>query len=235
VAVTYKQLYQKVMLRLKTLDGRALLASKEAVNSAQKAIARIADFDELKTWDITHAVTVAHQKNYLIGATGWALVRCKDILSIKLMDTSNSRKLEYKSPTEMDALIPYPEDLGEQRCRWYTQRGLTIELFPIPDAVYTLYIYHTQWPLELSADTDAMTYPDDMDDVIVAIAADMANAILDGVSGIDWAGRAKSLLGSSVQEELNRPDRVFQAKPFDAGTVTYTGEYWKQPFVKEVR
>jgi len=234
VAVTYKQLYQKVLLRLKTLDGRALLASKESVNNAMRAICRAADFDELKTWDLTHAKTVAHQKNYAIPSR-WPLVRLKDILSIKLMDTSNSRKLTYKSPTELDELIPYPQDLGEQRCNWYTQRGNTIELFPIPDAVYTLYIYHTQWPVELSADTDTMSFADDMDDVIVAIAADMANAILDGVSGIDWSGRAKALLGSSIQEELNRPDRVFQAKPFDAGTVTYTGEYWKQPFVKEVR
>jgi hypothetical protein len=234
VAVTYKQLYQKVLLRLKTLDGRALLASKEAINNAQRVIARTADFDELKTWDLTNAVTVAHQKNYII-PSGWALVRLKDILSIKLMDTSNSRKLTYKSPTELDALIPYPEDLGEQRCSWYTQRGNTVELFPIPDAVYTLYIYHTQWPLDLSADTDNMSFSDDLDDVVVSIASDMANAILDGVSGVDWASRAKALLGGAVQEDLNRPDRVFQAKPFDAGTTTYTGEYWKQPFVREVR
>lgn len=235
MAVTYKQLYQKVLLRLKTLDGRALLAAKESVNSAQKTIARVSDFDELKAWNLTSAVTVAHQKNYLIGATGWALTRCKDILSIKLMDTSNSRKLTYLSPIEMDNRVPYPEDLSEQRCSWYTQRGLTIELFPIPDAIYVLYVYHTQWPLELSADADAMTYPDDMEDVIVAIASDMANAILDGVSSIDWASRAKTLLGSSVSEELNRPDRVFVARPFDSGTEVYSGEYWKQPFVKEVR
>lgn len=234
MAVTYKQLYQRVLLRIKTLDGRALLACKEAVNIAQKVIARTADFDELKTWDLTHCKTAISVKDYII-PTRWALVRLKDILSIKLMDESNSRKLTYISPTEIDERIPYPQDLGEQRCSVYTQRGNTVELFPIPDEVYTLYVYHTQWPVELVNDTDCMSYADDLEDVVVSLAADITNSILEGVSGTDWNSKAKAMLVGAVAEDLNRPDRVFQARPFDPGVTIYTGEYWRQPFVKEVR
>lgn len=241
MATTYKSLYQRVLLRLKGLDGRSLLIAKESVNNAMRYICRAQDFDELKTVNKS-MVTADGTSEYVIG-TNWVLTRVKDILSIKLIDTTNSRKLEYRTPTEMDELVPYPTQVGEQRSYSYTQRGNTIELFPIPDAIYTIHVYHTQWPLVLVADADVMSFSDDLDDVVVGLAVEMANASDPGKSSdsyqskskVDWTTRAKALLQGAVAEELNRPDRKYVAKPFNPGESGYINEYWKDPFVKGVR
>lgn len=235
MSTTYKQLYQKVFLRLKRVDGRALLAAKEAVNDAQRAIARVRDFEELKTWDLGSASTVDGQKRYHL-ESDLLMTRPKDVYSIKLMDGTNSRKLIWIDPRILDRDNPYPEGTSEQRSTHYTQRGSYIELIPIPDDAYTLDIFYSQWPLVLSADTDAMSFSDDSVDVIVALASEMAMGILDGKTNTDWAKRAKELLGGSVMEEATRPDQDLVAQPFNpAGGAPYAGEYWKDPFIRGVR
>lgn len=236
MSTTYKQLYQKVLLRVPRLDGRALLAAKESVNDAQRVIARIHDFDELKVLDTTSADTVDGQKAYHI-TTDLLLTRPKDIYSIIIEDTTNSRKLIYKDPREMDLDEPYPEGTTEQRPTHYTRRGQYIYLNPIPDAAYDMHIFYAQWPLVLSADTDAMSFDDERVDFIVALAAEMTMAILDGKPSSDWTKRAKEMLFGAVTENKVNPDAQYVAKPFDPcgmGTL-YQGEYWTNPFIKGVR
>jgi len=198
-------------------------------------LARVQDFDELKTWNTTQTTTRS-KKDYVVGVD-WDLIRLKDIITIKLMDGANSRKLLYRPPREIDEVLPYPSTLGEQKPSFYTVRGNTIELLPIPDAAYSVYIYHTQWPADLSNDSDQTVFSDDLIDVIVSLAADMVNSFYEKdiqSTRSDWAKRAKELLGIAVKEDTTHPDRKFFARPFDPGTTTYTGEYWKQPFVDKV-
>lgn len=238
MSVSFKQLYQKVLLRIPRLDGRALLVTKEAVNDAQRLIARVQDFDELKTWKTSGSVTVTSQKVYHL-ETDLLLTRPKDVYSLKLMDGTNSRKLTWIDPRVLDNENPYPEGTAVQRSTHYTQRGLNVELIPIPDAAYTLHIFYSQWPLVLSADSDNMSFADVMQDVIVSLAAEMTNAILDPTPerlSTDWAKRAQAYVTGSVFEHVQHPDRQWKAKPFNpAGDVNYAGEYWKDPFIKGVR
>ena len=230
MALTYLRLYQKVLLRINQSDGRALMAVKDAINEAHKYIARAHDFDELVTLDTANAVTVANQKTYNI-PSNWALTRCKDILSARLMDTTNSRKLQYVPPRTLDEYNPYPEGSGTERPKWYTVRGKNIDLIPIPSNAYSVYIMHTQWPLELANDTDESSYDDELEDVIVALTVYIANGILSGGSLGSYTQRAKELLGMGKSEDVERPDRTFVARPFGPSEMPY-GEYWKDPFVK---
>lgn len=235
---TLLELRRQVLIRLGKSDGKTVIAADQGINDAQVAIARVRDFDELMTLDKTNAVTIDGTSLYHI-TSGWTLVRPKDIYSIRLMDEDNSRKLKYVPPRELDEVIPYTDMVGEGRPNWYTRRGLYVELFRIPDAIYTLYVFHSQWPAALTADTDETPFLN-LDDVITTLAADIATAILEeGIITDGWVSRAQQLLGSSLREEIVNPDRPIQAKPFDPsrrdwfdGSVVTSGEYWDNPFVK---
>ena len=230
---TYSELYQKVLLRVlvahPATEGKALLASQQGVNEAHKAVARVRDFDDLIQTDTTSADTVDGTATYHI-ITDWGLTRPKDILSIKLMDGSNSRKLIWCPPRKVDKIIPYPADLGEQKSSYYTRRGKYIELIPIPDDAYDLTIMHSQWPVELTGDDDESSYDTaEIDDVLVHLGAEIATAILNNETK-DWATRAESLLAGAFIEDATRPDSMMVAQPFQTSRVQL-GEHWKKPFV----
>lgn len=227
---TYEEFTKRVMLHLQPrVDGTALMAAKEAINDAHYVIACVKDFDELLVLDTTHAATVDGTKLYHI-EDDLDLVRPKDIYSIRLMDEDNSRKLIYVPFRELDLRVPYTEQTGEGRPKWYTVRGRYIELYRIPDDAYSLYIQHSQWPTVLSDDTDTTDY-EHIDYVIIALATEMALASLEG-GGSNWTERAKQLLGMALNEDVTRPDRKLVAQPFRAEAVGAPGEYWNNPWVK---
>lgn len=227
---TFAEFKRKVMLNLQPRDdGLNLLATEEAINDAQKVVASVRDFDELMTLDTTHAVTVADQKLYHV-ETHLSLVRPKDIYSIRLMDTDNSRKLDYIPFRGLDERIPYTELTGTGRSKYYTTRGRYIELYPIPDAVYSLYIQHSQWPAVMDEETDQTEFLN-IDHVIIALATDMAIASLEGGAS-DWAKRAQQLLGVATSEDMTRPDQIHVAQPFVPTKYPPIGSYWLNPWVK---
>jgi len=229
VSVTFEELYKRVLLRLEKADGKALLAAKEGINSAQKVIVRVQDFDELVVTDTTNALTEASTATYAL-VDDWGLTRPKDILSLRYMDEGESIKLVYVPPRSMDEVLPYTLTLGERKPYWYTQRGTSVELIPVPDEEKSVYVMYTQWPTPMTDDSAEMDLPDDVDDVMVALGTDIAQSIL--VNEVkDWVARARALLSGSAREEGSRPDRMLIAQPFRVGSKAY-GEYWKQPFVK---
>jgi len=229
LATTFKELYKRVLLRLEVEDGKALLASKEAINNAQKIISRVQDFDELMVLDTTHAATVASTKTYHL-VTNFGLTLPKDIYYIKYMDSGNSRKLTYVPPRQVAESLPYEEILGVQIPNWYTRRGNYIDIIPVPSEAKSLYIYYSQWPAVLDADTD-LTVFSDIDDTIIALATEIADSILKGQPGTNWTNRATMLLRGTVGEDMHRPDQTYIAQPFNSSR-PILGEYWKQPFVK---
>jgi hypothetical protein len=229
MSTTFGELIRQVMLRLQKVDGITRIAVEQAINDAQRVVACVRDFDELKVLDTANAKTVAGQKIYHI-ENDLKLVRPKDIYTIRLMDGANSRKLDYVPFRELDARVPYTEIATTGRPRWYTVRGRYIELFCIPDKSYDLYIQHSQWPRKLVNESDETDYLN-IDHVIVALAADMAMSVLEGSSG-DWAARAQQLLGISLTEEETRPDQMLVARPFQATPTYPVGSYWLNPWVK---
>lgn len=231
MGTTFKELYQRVLLRLdRGADGRALLAAKEGLNSAQKVLARVRNWDELMVLDTSNAKTVTDQKTYSM-TSDWGLTRPKDILSIRLIDNSNSRKLVWVGPREVDKVIPYPEDYGTSIPQWYTQRGNDVELLPIPNDAYDLYVFYAQWPVDLSDDSDEIVFSD-LDDVLIALGTEMADAILDRVVGVNWTSRAQALLAGAFKEDVSRPDQFRVARPFEPTPIVPYGEYWRRPFVR---
>jgi len=228
---TYGELIRLVMLNLHPrTDGITRLAVEQAINDAHKVIACAHDFDELMVLDTTNAATVDGTKMYHI-EDDLGLVNPKDIYSIRLMDDAESRKLTYVPFRELDRVIPYTEIVGEGKPNWYTMRGKYIEFYRIPDDAYDLYIQHSQWPLELSDETNETSF-ENIDYAIVALASDMALASLEG-GGSDWLARAKQLLGGGIREEDRKPDQFLCAQPFNPLGDAHMGEYWNNPWVKK--
>lgn len=230
MGTTFKELKRKVLLGIPYVDGETLLVVEEAINTAQKVIACVRDFDELMTLDTTHAATVDGQKLYHI-TTDLALVRPKDIYSIRLMDDSNSRKLTYVPFRNLDERIPYTEMIGEGKPSWYTRRGEYIELYRIPDDAYDLYVMHSQWPDVLVDDTDETIFSN-IDHVIVSLSINIANELKTGAI-TDWDAIAAKMMALSVGESITRPDEMMVAKPFSSKSCL-EGEYWNNPFVRDV-
>ena len=230
MATTYKEFIRRVMINLQPRnDGLVVMAVEQAINDAQKVIACVKDFDELMTLDTTHADTVADTKLYHV-EDDFSLVRPKDLYSIRLMDTSNSRKLTYVPFRQLDSRVPYTEMTGTGRPKYYTVRGNYVELYPIPDAAYDLYVQHSQWPAVMDEDTDTTEFAN-IDHVIIALSTAMALTSLEGGSS-DWMAQATKLLGISTNEDDIRPDRTFVAQPFQPTRYPPLGEYWLNPWVK---
>ena len=229
---TFLDLQRRVFRRLQKNDGLSLLAIKEGLNIAARAISRAKDFDELIAYEKESAATVADQSEYH-WVDDWALERPKDIIGMRYMDGSNSRKLKYVSPSKVDTECPDPSTYGSQPPTHYTRRGTIIEIFLTPSEAKQLYITYSQWPKEMENDQDESPYPDDVDDVLVILGYEVAKSIVDQEEEIaDWTPRAKVLLSGAIMEESTRPDQHFVAQPFDAGGSVPTGEYWNNPFVK---
>lgn len=228
---TFSNLYQQVLLRARKYgsDGEVLLAAKQGINDAHKAIARVYDFDDLMVWDKTNAFTADSTAAYHL-TTDWGLTRPKDLHTLKLMDGDSSRKLVYVPPSRLDDTIPYPEGIGEGRPKWYTRRGNEVELIRIPDAVYAVYVYYSQWPNTLADDDDETPYTD-LDDVIIQTAVQAVRGIMEE-EYVELTNIAKALIFGAKSEHAERPDRFLVARPFSAGNQNL-GEYWKQPFVTE--
>jgi hypothetical protein len=231
MGTTFAELKRQVLLRLRDMDGVTDLAIEDGINQAHKAISRVHDFDELIVLDTSNAATVANQKLYHL-TSDLALSNPKDIYSIRLMDTSSSRKLTYVPPRDLDRDVPYTEQSSTGKSSWYTQRGMYLEFFRIPDDAYSLYIMHSKWPSTLSNETDETPYLH-LDDVIITLGTEIARTIINKSGALnDWTGRARELLSASILENRQRPDVTFVARPFRARSSRLSGEYWLDPFTR---
>lgn len=227
---SYKELIRQVLLSMPdATEGEAFMLVKQSINVAHKIIASLRDFDDLMVLDTTHALTVIDQKMYHI-ETDLLLVRPKDIYSIRYMDDELSRKLIYVPFRELDEKIPYTEQIGTGRPKWYTRRGKNIELYRIPDAAKSLYIMHSQWPAELVDDTDLTPYSN-LDHVIVPLAVNIASDLKIG-NITDWTSIASKMLSMALSEESYHPDEMMVAQPFTTHARPPLGETWNNPFIK---
>lgn len=139
------------------------------LNWAQRRIARFYSFDELNALN-EDAVTVTDVKSYplVTGTNNLGLTNFKDINSIRLIDSENSRKLERWLYRNLDKKFPRPENYAGARPIIYARWANRVEMYRIPDAEYTLHIRYSKWPTELSTVGQVSDYLN-KDELIVAM------------------------------------------------------------------
>lgn len=186
---------------------------------------RIAD---IHTWEEMRKVyttpTVADTKRYPFPT------RMKDIFSLTLQDGDNSRKLIYVPSRLMDRIKPRPETLTTGRPKWYVDYGDRFELVTIPDAVYSLKMRCSIYPIAFASDTASSVLVNKDRLIVIAGTIEGYKAIKEGDYVKEWVG----YYGTALQEALNSDHSAVDWQPvargFTGSGESYpTNEYWKDP------
>ncbi len=202
------------------------------IDWAQKRITRAHPWQELYNFDKTSLDTVTDTETVSISSMTPSV---RVILSLILEDGASSRKLVKVLPRHWDKILSDPSQYASARSSWYTKKGSSLYLHPIPDAVYDLWISFLAWPALLTTDgaTPDLTDKDDL--IVTTTALEAAYAISDDADIKMWEGRYKRLLGEAIMSDMDDPDWSPIARGFNSGGGAYNiGEYWANPFVNEV-
>lgn len=217
-----------------TAISGALLQDRcvDYINWAQRRVARFYSFHELNVTK-EDAATVASVSRYplITGTNNLGLTRPKDIQSIRLIDSQNSRIIRRKSTRWFDQHFPLITNYADGRPHIYIRYGNNIELFRRPDAVYTLYIRYPQWPADVTIGSSASSYDDNKDHMIIT------GAILEGYlhfeeydSAKEWLQKFLGQLIDAVHAEGDI-DWEPQAEPMSNAPGGYSsGEPWIDPY-----
>jgi hypothetical protein len=144
------------------------------INLSQVRLARLHDFDELRdVTTIDTAVTADAAADKIIDISG-EIPRYRKIYSIRLYaDNQLSRKLNKRLTKNWDSIIPEPEYYARGTPTDYTFWGpYKMELWKVPDRVYTMYFRYSRWPVVVTSDTPQENLLDllNVDDLIIHLA-----------------------------------------------------------------
>jgi len=227
--LTTTELIQEVrgnlLNRTDVTDGEII----NALNFAQEEISRVHDFRELQAF-----FTVNTQ--FTSSAFNDKFVPLNNLVkhihtAVLLTGDTASRKLAEKPWRMFDRLFPAPEVIARSRPVIYSRWNQNLILYPVPDAVYAIFMRTTNWPSTLSvvSGTQVSDY-DHKDEVIIGMA-----------SGHLWGKRgrydkrkffldeANFLLDTSIKQDNDRPDMDVD---IDLAGIGQVGNYWVDPFVK---
>lgn len=177
------------------------------INLSQTRIARLYDFDELRALTtINTAVTSSAADDKIISLS--TLGRYRKIYSIRLISSTNmSRKLKKILSKKWDTIIPEPEYYSRGVPEAYTLWGKDqLELWRVPDAVYTMHFRYSRWPTTVTNDLDGSNLDlENVDDLVIHLAASylfMSFGNLDKSNEYYriYAALAKEALGENIED-----------------------------------
>ena len=212
--MTYLELVNGVMRRLREPTVSTVSSSDystligDFVNDAKVTVENAWDWSTLRTTISIN--TVASTKNYALTGTGW---QSKQLNVIN--DTSNW-VMEYRTADWFDEKY-YVDGQTSGAPRYYTfgetdaNGDQTIDLYPLPDAAYTIRFDAVVRNDRLSADSDVLEIPY-MPVLHLALAlAARERGETGGTSTQEYFQIAKSLLGDAIALDaaLHPEDTIF--------------------------
>lgn len=213
-----------------TLQSGTTLATRMTLwaNRAQQWIARRADLLQFTS----SASTVASQQSYAF-PSGF-----RKIYGMKLEDGLNSRKLTCLMPWEFDRQVPLPSSMTTSQSWFYVpyKNTGTFELFPIPDAAYTLRLRYSLYPSDFTA-ASATSQFTGCDDALIAYATMFGFRWLQETKDAqDWMKTGDEIV-AWVKENLEEAQQFVDWAPasegFSALDGELTGQYYNNPFVRD--
>ncbi len=170
-------------------------------------------------------VTISGTKNYSFP------VKYNEIITIRVIDGTSSHKLTLVLPHEFDKKIPYPEGESQGRPQFYIPRGNSFDLFPIPDAVYTLQCHVNILPTTILTITDLIDFEPTKDELIVAGMTYRGFRFIQMYEDATaWKTEYRDMFLSAVEMNEAMPDWEPMGRGFDTNKVI-SGDYWKKPFI----
>lgn len=214
-----------------SVSGASLEArARTYLDWAQRRIARFHSFYELDALQES-AATVASVKRYPLttGTNNLGLTRVKDIHSIRLIDSENSRNLIRWSYRKFDRIYPRPENYSTGRPHIYVRDGNNIEMYRIPDDAYTLYIRYPQWPTPFTSGSQTSDYDNKDELIITAGIFETYFALEEYADAKVYYQKLLGQLGNAVEVEGD-VDWEPEAEPY-GGDIHYgSGEPWIDPY-----
>lgn len=206
------------------------------LNSAQRRIARLRDWDELRESD-TYQLPVE-----LIKSTGYLTIQTpntiRQLIAVSYYDSTDDRWTKLQRITSRQVWVekyrPNVEIITTQdpQVYHYWKRG-QVELFPVPDTALTFQVDLTRWPPALE-DTAVPSKLLGCSDLILAVAAyDVCNFYEYYDKAKVFLNTAQSLLQGVVEEDATVNDNTLGIMGLDS--VSGTSEPWADPFVRSIK
>lgn len=228
---TYAQLKADVQKNLGN-RGDKVDSIASAINTAQDRIARIFGFDNLRekssfsidnTGDNSADAVIAY-------TTITSTHRIRAILTIRALDEARSRKLVRRTPEQFDAIVPDISYPSRNIPQTYIDYSASIEIYPLPDQIYTIAVRYSRYPIALVEDADTSEF-DGMDDLIVFFATFYVYKELGELDrAASYEKDAKKFIAEAVDEDTEDKDMDIIPAFEKVGDVV--GEYWRNPWIK---
>jgi len=195
------------------------------LNTAMNRMSRYYDFREMHK-QYTDA-TVADAKLYTL-PTNWKIIQ-----NIRLINGTQSITLKKYQARRFDKSFPYPEGDSTDQPVWYIPWGNEFEIYPIPDAAYTINMKTIQWPTVIADTSTLIDFEPNKDDVVLAfMIAEGFRFLQTYTDATEWENTAKLKLRESIRLELNDPDWEPIPRGFNSGQHNSPlGDYYNNPWV----
>lgn len=200
------------------------------LNWGQVRIAKRFSFHELNTIQES-ASTVDGVARYPMasGTYNLGLIRPKDIFNIRLIDGANSRTLIRMHQRKFDQAITLPTNFTENRSTIYTRWGNNVELFPIPDDAYTLYIRYPQLPTNFSSANQVSDFDNKDDLILISGVLETMLALEEIRLAAIWEGKFNRTLLENTQA-VGDIDWEPEAEAFNINQGSGLGSPWLSPY-----
>ena len=210
-------------------DGVSNARITRWVNWAKDYLADLHTYEEMRVKDTSLAT--ADGDNTLAWPT-----RMKDLYSATVQDGARSQRLIYVTAREFDSVVPRPATYSEDLPKWYVDYSSTFELFPIPDAVYSMVLRISQYPADLSGASDTLALLR-KDALVTAIATTFGFYSLREIEDAAYWGSeiVPALYEASLLTDRSHEDWVPVARGFgDTEGVSLSGQWWTNPFTGRI-
>jgi hypothetical protein len=191
-------------------------------------IARIYAFPELDADPVDFVSTIGNNA-YTFATMG--LARVRQILGITVINGTRSCKTRQKLWRAFEEEFPSPADDPRGQPEYYTIYGRRIELYQVPDLVYTLRIRINQYPDNFASGTSVSPY-ENKDDVVIAGAVTHAYVSLqENADASAWATIFASRLQAVIGPYQDPQDWEPEGRAFDYNLQRPVQNYHANPLV----
>ena len=200
------------------------------LNWAQKRIANHYSFYELNAIK-ENASVIASVKTYPLesGTNNLGLSRVSAINSVILLDSENSRKLDFWHYRKFDKWYPRPENFSTSRPRIYTRWANSLIFFKIPNATYTIQIRYSQYPNDLTSDAQTSDFLEKDQLLVTAGVLETYLALEEYNDAKIWYELFVGQLTDAVKAEGDE-DWEPEAEPHGGHPGYMSGEPWLDPY-----
>ena len=186
---------------------------------------------DLHTWEEMHSKDTSLATADGNNSVSWP-TRMKDLYSVTVQDGARSRKLVYVNARDFDTVVPRPATYTEDLPSWYVDYHSTFELFPIPDAIYSLVIRCSVYAIDFANDA-AVSALLRKDALLCGIATVFGFWSLRELEDAAYWGTqvVPPLYEASLTGDHSGEDWTPVARGFSTQQSTVQGEWWTNPFV----